>query len=302
MLVVSALSEKGLSESLASLRTTFQQQPDLSLADAAFTLATGREDLPFRAAIVSKDVQHFVFNFSPLSIKESSRPSKSRETMFLFPGQGSQYSGMGSGLYRSEPEYRSAIDRCNDLLFPSLGIHLRDLLLSERNDKAAEDHLRSTRLAQPAIFATSYASARLWMSWGVRPTAMLGHSLGELVAACLAGTIRLEDALTAVAARGAMMDALPHGSMLAVHASLNQLTQYLDGSAIDVAAENGPMSVVLSGPTDCQKVLPYRNSKRHTLFIPPWWIAWCLRLKRYLRALHFVRLKRQSFPPSPAHG
>ncbi len=248
LLVISALSEKAVAESAVRLRVALQQ-PGLSLADTAFTLATGRESFPFRAVIVAKDARELAAKSATLSIVNAGSTA-SYDVAFLFPGQGSQYPGMGAGLYQSEPVYREAIDRCDDLLLPHLGMHIRELLLGAREDAAAEARLRSTRLAQPALFATSFAAAQLWMSWGVKPSAMLGHSLGELVAACLASVMKLEDALIAVGARGAMMDALPPGGMLAVHASLAQLEPYLDGSDVDIAAENAPTSVVLSGPTE----------------------------------------------------
>ena len=126
-----------------------------------------------------------------------------RPVAFLFPGQGAQYPGMGRGLYDSEPSFRDDVDLCCRLLQPLLGLDLRAALFEEGD--AASGRLQSTQLAQPALFVVSWATARLWMSWGVRPEAMLGHSIGEYVAACLAGVFSLEDALAVVAVRGRLM-------------------------------------------------------------------------------------------------
>ena len=139
---------------------------------------------------------------------------------FLFPGQGSQHVYMGRELYSEEPVFRSEIDNCAELLKPHLGRDLRELLFpTPDTEKEAEETLRNTQFAQPAIFAVSYALAKLWMSLGVTPAASLGHSIGEFVSACIAEVFSLEDALRAVAARGRLMQSMPTGSMLAVMAS-----------------------------------------------------------------------------------
>src|SRR5207237_6823027 len=140
-----------------------------------------------------------------------------RPVVFLFPGQGSQHTGMGRGLYESEEVFRRELDTCAEILRPRIGCDLHDLLCPPEDGREdAGRALRETRLAQPALFAVEYSLARLWMSWGVAPWAMIGHSLGEYVAACLAGVFSLEDALDLVAARGELLQALPPGAMLSV--------------------------------------------------------------------------------------
>ena len=196
-----------------------------------------------------------------------------RAVAFLFPGQGAQHAGMGLGLYRTEPVLRRELDRCAELLQPALGLDLRRLLFpsggypagpaataataadataspaAAAGDAAAEAERRlaETRHAQPALFALEYSLARLWMSWGVEPQAMLGHSIGEYVAACLAGVMTLPDALALVAARGRLMQSLPAGAMLAVELPEAELAARLPAE-LSLAAVNGPAACVVSGP------------------------------------------------------
>ena len=131
---------------------------------------------------------------------------------WLFPGQGAHYPGMGRQLYATQPTFRAAIDRCAALLADHLDQPLLEVLWGD-----ATEHLAHTTYTQPALFAVEWALARLWLSWGLRPSTLVGHSVGEYVAACIAGVFSLEDALRLVAARGRLMQALPEaGSMAAV--------------------------------------------------------------------------------------
>jgi phthiocerol/phenolphthiocerol synthesis type-I polyketide synthase E len=186
-------------------------------------------------------------------------------TVFLFPGVGDQYPGMGRGLYAAEPVFRAAVDRCVEILRPHLGFDLRDVLFAARADGApaapagrldlrrmlgrapsgAAARLERTEAAQPAVFVVGYALARLWEAWGVRPDAVAGHSLGEYTAACVAGVIGVEDALELVALRARAIAALPRGAMLAVPLPPDAVEPYLDGVAL--AAVNAPELCVLSG-------------------------------------------------------
>jgi glutamate-1-semialdehyde aminotransferase/malonyl CoA-acyl carrier protein transacylase/aryl carrier-like protein len=167
----------------------------------------------------------------------------------MFPGQGSQHPGMGRELHRTEPVFRAEIDRCAEMLRPHIGGDLRDPLLSD--DGAAARAMGRTELAQPAIFSVEYALAVLWQHRGLRPDAMIGHSVGEFVCAVLAGVISLQDALWLVASRGRLMQELPAGSMLAVGAAAAALEERLRAHpAVGIAAENAPASCVVSGPVD----------------------------------------------------
>ena len=167
----------------------------------------------------------------------------------MFSGQGAQYVNMGRDLYEHEPTFRAALDRCAELLAPRLDLDLRTLLYPADEDaEAAQALLTQTAITQPALFAVEYALAQLWMQWGIRPDAMIGHSIGELVAACLAGVFSLEDGLALVAERGRLMQAVPHGSMLAVYLSEEELRAVLPPE-LDLAAANEAGLTVASGPT-----------------------------------------------------
>ena len=166
-----------------------------------------------------------------------------RPVAFLFSGQGSQHSRMGAGLYRSEPVYREAVDRCAEIFQNRLGLDIRDIVFS------ADAAINETWLTQPALFSTEYALASLWMSWGVKPQAMLGHSIGEYVAAQLSGVLSLDDALTVVAARGRLMQALPSGSMIAVSAPASDLGWVL-GEGVEIAAINATRFCTRTGPIE----------------------------------------------------
>ncbi len=166
---------------------------------------------------------------------------------FLFTGQGAQYAGMGRRLHESQPTFRRALDRCSEIASPLLGQDLLSVIFAEQAES-----LNETAFTQPALFSLEYALAELWMSWGVKPNAVMGHSVGEYVAACVAGVFSLEDGLRLIAARGRLMQALPRdGAMLAVLASEAQVRQLIDPYAaeVSIAAINGPRSVVISGLT-----------------------------------------------------
>src|SRR5262249_21701582 len=166
-----------------------------------------------------------------------------------FPGQGTQYQNMGRELYEQEPVFRENLSRCADILRKEPGGQdLLKLLYPSGDDdrKAAEHDLNQTRLTQCALFAIEYALAELWLSWGIRPQAMIGHSLGEYVAACLAGVLPLEDALRLVAVRGQVMQEAPPGAMLAVELNEKEAS-LLAHDGLSLAAINGPSQCVLSG-------------------------------------------------------
>ncbi len=166
----------------------------------------------------------------------------------MFPGQGSQRPGMATALYQAEPVFRGLVDQCTDIAGTELGTHLRELLLApEPGASGLAERMRDTAIAQPALFAVEYALARTWISWGVTPEAMIGHSVGEYVAACLAGVLPLADAMRLVAARGRLMASMPAGSMLSVAAPADKLAGLLSGQ-LGLAAVNSQELSVLSGP------------------------------------------------------
>lgn len=222
---------------------------EIDLADVAHTLRTGRRVFPHRAAVVATDPADAV-----AALADTRRLIKGKagtpRVAWLFSGQGAQYAGMGAGLYRAEPVFAAAVDECADLLRDELaGLDLRTLLFpgpDARQD--ADERLRQTALTQPALFTVEWALARLWRSWGVEPAAMIGHSVGEYVAATVAGVFDLPDALRLVAARGRLMQSVPPGSMLAVRQDADEVRDRLpDG--LSIATINGPGTCVVAGPT-----------------------------------------------------
>ncbi|NEP23194.1 alpha/beta fold hydrolase [Moorena sp. SIO3I6] len=191
----------------------------------------------------------------PKQLLINGQQPKLQPVAFMFPGQGAQYVNMGLELTHEISTFRVLIDRCSELLKPHLGIDLRHVLYPKQEQtNQATEQLKQTSITQPALFVIEYALAQLWMSWGVRPQAMIGHSIGEYVAACVAGVFSLEDALSLVALRGQMMQQLPGGSMLAVPLP-EQEVQSLLGQELSLAVINGPSQSVISGPTDAIALL-----------------------------------------------
>lgn len=221
-----------------------------ALADVAWTLQVGRRELEHRRALVCEgleDAAAILCGTSSGRLRTGRREKERRSVAFLFPGQGSQYPDMGLELYRSEPVFRNEVDRCCELLAPRLGFDLRSVLYPGLTGSAPDPgRLAQTSIAQPALFVVEHALARLWMQWGIEPKAMIGHSLGEYVAACIAGVLTLEDALAAVSARGRLMQGLRRGSMLSVEMAEEELAPLL-GERLSLAAVNGPRLCVVSG-------------------------------------------------------
>ena len=257
LLVLSARSRAALDTATDALRRHLEAHPELPLADVAHTLRVGRKAFGERRVLVASDRASAL---EALAGRDPRRlPSASAgdtpEVVFLFPGQGAQYPGMGADLYHQEPAYRRALDQCCDLLEPLLGRDLRQLLIEVPSEgQVAENaaaELELTEVAQPALFAVEYALAETLRAWGIEPAAMIGHSLGELVAATLAGVFLLADALALVAARGRLMAGMPGGDMLSVELSAAEIEPRLaaldSGDALALAAINAPGLSVVSG-------------------------------------------------------
>jgi len=251
LLVLSARTPEALERARQALADRLTAEPNLPLADVAYTLQTGRAAFEHRLTLICRDgaeAAAALANADQPRLLRGAPGDQSRAVAFMFPGQGSQYAGMARELYRDEPVFRENLDECLRLAAPHLDADLRPLLLTAKPTESDETALAQTALAQPAVFAVSYALARLWQSWGVRPEAFIGHSVGEYAAACMAGTLSLEDALKLVAARGRLMQGLPAGAMLAV--SLDEATLAPElGDDLSLAAVNGPGRCVVSGPS-----------------------------------------------------
>src|SRR5689334_4225865 len=258
LLVLSAKTSTALDAVTANLATHLKQHPELNLADVAYTCAVGRRAFEKRRFVVCRDVTDaaaVLTGGATRRIVDGSHSGSEPAIAFMFPGQGAQHVGMGAELYQLERVFRERVDECCEILKSHLHFDLRELLYqSERESGEAARRLRETSITQPALFVTEYALAHLWMSWGVRPASMIGHSIGEYVAACLAGVFTLEDALLLVAARGRLMQAMPSGSMLAVPLAEQELRALIGGELADeelsLAAVNAPSSCVVSGSNE----------------------------------------------------
>jgi acyl transferase domain-containing protein/thioesterase domain-containing protein len=249
LLLLSARYEEGVNRMAAKLADHLRDNPDSNLADIAYTLQVGRKHFDYRVPIVCKDIEHagelLSSNITPVHSVERERQND--DIVFMFSGQGSQYVSMGEGIYNTEPVYKEQIDYCVEVLKPLLGIDLRDVLFpSPEKVSAAKELINQTRITQSALFVIEYSLAKLLESWGITPKAMVGHSIGEYVAACLAGVFTLEDSLSLVALRGKMMQDLASGSMLAVPLSEEDITPFLS-SELSVAVINAPAMTVISG-------------------------------------------------------
>ncbi|MGI8568337.1 MAG: amino acid adenylation domain-containing protein [Methylocella sp.] len=244
LFVLSARDDNALAEARGRLAAHVETHAEQRIGDIAFTLQNGRRGFAKRFAAVVKDRRGLIEKLGGPGKAETAAASPPK-LAFLFPGQGAQYPGMGEGLYRRYPVVARAIDQCASILEPLLGLDLRKVLFGD--DREAGPRLQATALAQPALFSVSFSVAALWRSLGFEPAAMLGHSIGEFVAATLAGVMRLEDALTVVAARGAKMQELPEGAMLAVMLAEPELKACLPGD-LSIAAVNANAVCVVAGP------------------------------------------------------
>ncbi|WP_410594922.1 SDR family NAD(P)-dependent oxidoreductase [Amycolatopsis sp. lyj-23] len=241
LLRISAKTPETLAAAVERLADRLAGDIDLDLADVAHTLAAGRTEYPQRAVVVARDSEDAVDGLRDPRRLLTAQAGELK-VAFLFSGQGAQYAGMGAELYRSEPVFAAAVDECCDLAgLPGL----KELIF----DRGGDARLRETRYTQPALFVVEYALAMLWRSWGVRPGAMIGHSVGEYVAATVAGVFSLADALRLVVRRGELMQAMPAGAMLAVQLDEETVANRLP-EGLAIAGVNGPGTCVVAGPSD----------------------------------------------------
>lgn len=263
---LSARSEPALAAMRRNLANHLEQNPGLSLQAVARTLQEGRHAFKTRTAVSAATIGEAIEGLRRDSLVTAIAEDSPPPVVFMFPGQGSQYVGMGAALYEAEPEFARWIDRGTELLKISFGIDLKEYIChagSVSSVMAAEQ--RETRIAQPCLYLVEYALAQLWISRGLRPTAMIGHSVGEFVAATLANVISFEDALTLVATRGQLMQDQPRGAMLSVRAAPDVLERYLTGSA-EIAAINAPKLCVASGPLEDIEALCFALEKAGVAF------------------------------------
>lgn len=243
---VSAKSPAAFEALVRRYRDLLAERPETDIADLCYTGNVGRAHFPLRAAAVVRDRDELAEYLARAAAPV--RPSRTRKSVFLFSGTGTQYSGMGAQLYRRFPVYREQLDECDRLLRQAgLDLSVRELML----DGTAADELHRIRYAQPALFALEYALARLWLGWGVRPSALIGHSLGEITAATVAGVFDLEDAARFVTARAELMDGSCPGAMAAVELPADEAGALVaQHPPLALAAVNSARQCVISGPED----------------------------------------------------
>jgi len=253
LLTLSAKSEKALRELAQSYADFLASHPEIAIADVCFTANTGRSHFDQRLCVVFESTLQLHLNLAAFAAKGEATElvsgkvnSKKRPKIaFLFTGQGSQYVGMGRQLYETQPTFRHTLDRCDEILRP----YLKQPLLEVLYPATENSFLDETAYTQPALFALEYALAQLWQSWGISPTVVVGHSVGEYVAATVAGVFSLEDGLKLIALRARLMQSLPQdGEMVAVFANESKVEAAIQPYAqeVSIAAINGP-HIVISG-------------------------------------------------------
>ncbi|HEY9620574.1 MAG TPA: SDR family NAD(P)-dependent oxidoreductase [Crinalium sp.] len=264
LLTLSAKTDSALESATANLCDRLKQSPDLNLADVAYTLQVGRWGLNHRRIVVAQtltDVVEALESGHSPRVYTGLADANDPPVVFMFPGQGSQYVNMARDLYENEPVFRDECDRCFAILQSQHGMDLRSLLYPNTDHSDATEALIQTASAQPALFVIEYALAKLWMSWGVQPRSMVGHSIGEYVAACLANVFSLPDALNLVALRGQLMQQQPPGAMLAVSLSADDVQPFLN-QTLALAVSNSPSLSVISGAIEAIQTLESQLSER----------------------------------------
>ncbi|MGA3954103.1 amino acid adenylation domain-containing protein, partial [Ralstonia nicotianae] len=261
LLSLSAKTAPALEAMTEAVAGQLRDLPDAALADAAYTHQAGRNAFAWRRMLVARDREDAA---EALRARDSRRvftaqvrPAVPAPVVFMFPGQGAQQVGMARELYQEIAAFRAVVDRCAQVLRERAGFDLIQSLYGDGDPEASQLALTRTEAAQPALFVIEYALARLWMDWGMKPAALIGHSVGEYVAACLAGVFSLDDALVLVAERGRLMQSLPAGAMLSVALDEASLRAQLDGT-LALAAVNGRQRCVVAGETTAVAALERR--------------------------------------------
>jgi acyl transferase domain-containing protein/acyl carrier protein len=258
LILLSAKTPSALDRIRENLANHLKKHPGINLADAAYTLQVGRERFPYRKMLVCSTVEEAIELLSHESERIqsyfSAKDDEKKSIIFMFPGQGAQYVNMGLQLYEKEPFFREEMNRCFEILKPLMGYDLKEILYPtppahHLPPATSTEKINQTEVAQPVLFIIEYSLAKLLINWGISPAAMIGHSIGEYVAACLSGIFSLEDALKLVASRGKFMQEMPCGAMLGVPLPEEELKPLLDDE-ISLAAVNTPSLCVVSGPHD----------------------------------------------------
>jgi len=244
---VSASNEMGLQQRLNEFSDWWQAQKGVSTTSLVDTLRYRREHYAYRQVIVAESAAQFHEKIKELK-KPFHSPSERHRLVMLLPGQGSQHVDMAASLYEKASVFREQLQRCASLLEKYIGSNILDIIYAAdaSHDEMAEK-LKDTSIAQPAIFVIEYALIKQWKHWGIVPDLLMGHSVGELAAACVADVISLDDALRMIALRGQLMTGLSGGAMLSVRASEQELNVWLENTDLDLAAVNGAKACVVAG-------------------------------------------------------
>ncbi|NIA28584.1 MAG: amino acid adenylation domain-containing protein [Actinobacteria bacterium] len=257
LITFSAKDQKATLDLAKEYKDYLENAQNPTLGDLSYTLHTGRDHFKNRVAISVSDksdaqekLSLFLKNNPDANIRTgvTQRVVKSK-LAFLFTGQGAQYTGMGKVLYDTQPTFRKALDACESISKKYLGQSLLAVIFAKDENNAL---IHETEYTQPALFSIEYSLAKLWQSWGVQPDYVIGHSIGEFVAACIAGVYNLEDGLKLVAARGRLMQSLPHdGKMAVIFADPETVSAKLHSfKSVDIAGVNGPTNIVISGKSE----------------------------------------------------
>lgn len=251
-LVLSARSKAALDQATGNLAGFLRgEEAEYALADIAFTLKEGRRAFDRRRVVVAEtaaEAADLLEAGDPRRVFNHTKIGDDPDVVFMFPGGGAQYAGMARDLYATEPVFRDWMDKGLAVLDPKIDFDIRDVWLPDAGDEAAADaRLQAPSVQLPLIMICEYALAQLWMSWGVQPSALIGHSMGENTAACLAGVMTLEDCVELVLLRGRLFETVEPGGMLSVPLSEEDLRPRL-GDALDIASVNAPGLCVVSGP------------------------------------------------------
>ncbi|MFC0518293.1 amino acid adenylation domain-containing protein [Mucilaginibacter angelicae] len=248
----SAKNEHSLAKYAGKLAAFIGTNKSVDLNDVAYTLQTTRADFNHRRFVIATDVDDLVIKLNTTNPDPSSMKKLSTipaEVVFMFPGQGSQYVNMGHDLYQNEPVFKDAVDECLSLLQGTIHAGLKEIIFADPADPESAKKIKNTLYTQPALFILEYAMAQLWMSKGIQPAILMGHSIGEFVAAHLAGVFSLKDALTLISERARLVSSAPHGQMLSVRIEEEQLKATLP-AGLSIAAVNSKKLCVVAGPED----------------------------------------------------
>lgn len=266
LLILSAKTSTALNAASRNFASALRDQDQLSLADAAYTLQIGRRAYSHRRVLAVKDREEAIVLLEGGDVKrvaDNEVKDGAASLVFMFPGGGAQYVGMGAELYQSEAVYRDVFDQCMSCLDAELASDIRaQIFAAEGEREAAAVALAKPSRTLPALFATEYALAKQFMAWGSEPAAFIGHSMGEYTAACLSGVIQLKDAMRLVALRGQLFERVAGGGMLSISLSESDARQHMSAD-LDIAAVNAPDLCVASGPVksieDLQAVLEQKE-------------------------------------------